>query len=53
MEPSSPLLLNYIKVLAKEKRYLDAKNTAEFLVKMAPTANGYERLGWAHFRRSA
>ena len=52
MEPSAPLLLNYINVLAKEKRYLDAKNTAEFLVKIDPTADGYERLGWAHFRLS-
>ncbi len=52
MEPAAPLLLNYINVLAKEKRYLDAKNTAEFLVKMDPTADGYERLGWAHFRLS-
>ncbi len=50
MEPAAPLLLNYINVLAKEKRYLDAKNTAEFLVKIEPTADGYERLGWAHFR---
>ena len=50
MDPSAPLLLNYINVLAKEKRYVDAKNTAEFLVKIDPTADGYERLGWAHFR---
>ncbi len=52
MEPSAPLLLNYISVLAKDKRYLDAKNTAEYLVKMEPSADGYERLGWAHFRLS-
>lgn len=50
MEPAAPLLLNYINVLAKEKRYLDAKNTAEYLIRIEPTANGYERLGWAHFR---
>lgn len=52
MEPSAPLLLNYISVLAKDKRYLDAKNTAEFLVRIEPSADGYERLGWAHFRLS-
>ena len=52
MEPAAPLLLNYISVLAKDKRYLDAKNTAEFLVRIEPSADGYERLGWAYFRLS-
>ncbi len=50
MEPTPPLLINLINVLAKEKRYLDAKNTAEYLVRIAPLANSYERLGWCCFR---
>lgn len=50
MEATTPLLLNYINVLAKEKRYLDAKNTAEYLIKIEPSANAYERMGWAYFR---
>ncbi|MCH8822095.1 MAG: tetratricopeptide repeat protein [Planctomycetes bacterium] len=52
MDATAPLLLNYINVLAKEKRYTDAKNTAEFLIRIEPSANAYERLGWAHFRLS-
>lgn len=52
MDSTAPLLLNYINVLAKEKRYLDAKNTVEYLIRIEPSANAYERLGWAHFRLS-
>ncbi len=52
MDANVPLLLNYINVLALERRYLDAKNTAEYLIKIEPSANAYERLGWAYFRLS-
>lgn len=52
MEVTAPLLLNYINVLAKERRYLDARNTAEYLIKIEPSANAYERMGWAYFRLS-
>ncbi len=50
MEPTVPLLNNLIKALAAEKRYVDAKNTAEFLVKLEPSAEAWERLGWCAFR---
>jgi len=47
-----PLMMNLINVLAQEKRYQEAANTAENLVKLKPTANAYERLGWCWFRLS-
>ncbi len=50
MEPTPPLLLSLIKALAHEKRYVDAKNTAEYLVKLDPSARAWERLGWCAFR---
>jgi len=49
---SPPLMMNLINVLSHEKRYQEAANTAENLVKMEPTANAYERLGWCWFRLS-
>lgn len=50
MEPSEPLMMNLISVLAKEQRYEEAVSTAENLVRLVPSANAYERLGWAYFR---
>jgi tetratricopeptide (TPR) repeat protein len=50
MEPTPPLLINLINALGKENRYVDARNTAEYLVKLGPSAEAYERLGWANFR---
>ncbi len=50
MEPTPQLLMNLINVLAREKQYVDARNTAEYLVKLAPSVNAYERLGWVYFR---
>jgi tetratricopeptide (TPR) repeat protein len=50
MEPTPPLLISLINALGKQKRYVDARNTAEYLVKLVPSAEGYERLGWAEFR---
>lgn len=50
MEASPPLLVNLIGVLARAERNLDAKNTAEWLVRIAPSAAAYERLGWCAFR---
>jgi tetratricopeptide (TPR) repeat protein len=50
MEPTPPLLLNLINALSKEARYEEARNTAEVLIKLQPSANAYERLGWACFR---
>ena len=50
MEPSGPLLMNLLNALARENRFDEAKNTAEVLIKLEPSANAYERLGWAQFR---
>ena len=52
VENTPPLMMNLINVLAAEKRYLEAANTAENLVKIEPTANAYERMGWCYFRLS-
>jgi len=50
MEPSAPLLMNMINALGQVQRFDEAKNTAEVLVRLDPSAVSYERLGWAHFR---
>ena len=52
VENTPPLMMNLINVLAAEKRYQEAANTAENLVKVEPSANAYERLGWCYFRLS-
>ncbi len=50
MEPTAPLLMNLINVLARQKRYVEALNAAERLVRDFPSANAWERLGWCAFR---
>ncbi len=50
MEPSPEVMMNLINALAKDQRYQEAVNTAEFLVRIAPSAQGYERLGWGYFK---
>jgi tetratricopeptide (TPR) repeat protein len=45
-----PLMMNLINVQAKVERYHEAANTAETLVRLAPTAEAYERLGWCYFK---
>ena len=50
MEPSPELLMNLVTLLAQEKRYREAVNAAQTLVRLDPTAVTYERLGWAYFR---
>jgi superkiller protein 3 len=52
IEHTPPLMMNLINVLAEEKRYQEAVNTGESLVKVEPSANAYERLGWCYFRLS-
>jgi tetratricopeptide (TPR) repeat protein len=47
---TTPLMMNLINVLGREQRYREAVNTAEHLVRIAPDANAYERLGWGYFR---
>lgn len=46
----APIMLNLVNVLAKEHRYQETVNTAENLIRIQPSANAYERLGWAYFR---
>ena len=50
MEPTPQLLTNLLNAYAQSKRYREAVNAALLLVKLAPNANSYERLGWAYFR---
>ena len=50
MEPTPQLLTNLLNAYAQSKRYREAVNAALLLVKLAPQANSYERLGWAYFR---
>lgn len=45
-----PLMVNLINVLARQKRYREAANTAQTLIRLAPSANAYERLGWCQFK---
>ncbi len=49
----APIMLNLVNVLAKEHRYQETVNTAENLIRIQPSANAYERLGWAYFRLGA
>lgn len=50
MDLSAPLLLNLADSLGKTGRYQEMVNTLEQLLKIAPSARAYERLGFAHFR---
>lgn len=50
MEPTPQLLMNLLNAYAHSKRYQEAVNTANILVRVAPTANSWERLGWTYFR---
>ncbi len=50
VDDTVPLTMNLINALAEERRYQEAVNAAENLVKIAPTPNAYERLGWCYFR---
>lgn len=50
VEPRDGILTSLVNLYAAEKRYVEAINTADELIRIAPSANAYERLGWAHFR---
>lgn len=52
VDDPAPLMMNLINVLAAEKRYQEAVNTAENLIRMQPSANAHERLGWCYFKLS-
>ena len=46
----APVMMNLINCLAREKRYQEAANTAENLIRIEASANAWERLGWSRFR---
>ncbi|MCA9291588.1 MAG: tetratricopeptide repeat protein, partial [Phycisphaerales bacterium] len=50
IDPTPDLLMSLVNALAAEQRYHEAVNTTEFLVRLAPSADAYERLGWGAFR---
>jgi len=50
VEPRADLLTSLINLYAAEKRLVEAVNAANELIRVAPSANAYERLGWALFR---
>jgi len=50
IEPPAEVMFALVNAYAKEKRYREAANAADALVKTAPSAGAYERLGWALFR---
>ncbi|MDZ4753133.1 MAG: tetratricopeptide repeat protein [Phycisphaerae bacterium] len=50
VEPRDDVLTSLVNLYCREKRYIEAINTALELVHLQPTANAYERLGWAYFR---
>jgi tetratricopeptide (TPR) repeat protein len=52
VEDTTPIMVNLVSVLAAEKRYQEAINTAENLLKIEQSANIYERMGWCYFRLS-
>jgi len=50
IDPDDDVLMAMILLFCGEKRYAEAANAAEELVAIVPSANAYERLGWARFR---
>ena len=50
LEPTLPLLANLINAQLGAERISDAAATAERLVRIAPSADAYERLGWCQFQ---
>ncbi len=50
MEPSPELMLNLVESLRKLQRYPEMVNTLEALIRLQPSADAYERLGYASFK---
>ncbi len=50
LDDATPVMVSLMRVLGEEGRYREAAETGERLVRMAPSANAYERLGWCYFR---
>ncbi len=49
-EPDDVILNSLVRLFCAAKRYAEAANAAEELIKISPSPNAYERLGWARFR---
>lgn len=50
MEPSPELMLNLVESLRNLQRYPEMANTLEALIRLQPSADAYERLGYATFK---
>lgn len=50
VEPRADILTSLVNLYAAEKRLVEATNAANELIRIAPSANSYERLGWVMFR---
>lgn len=50
LDDATPVMVSLTRALGEEGRYSEAAETSERLVRMAPSANAYERLGWCYFR---
>ena len=50
LDDATPVMASLMRALGEEGRYSQAAETGERLVKVAPSANAYERLGWCYFR---
>jgi len=48
--PSPELIMNLVNVLARAGRYQETIDAARTLNRIEPSANAWERIGWAHFR---
>jgi len=49
-QPSPQLMENIIYLLSQQRRYLEVANAARQLIRIDPTTESWERLGWAEFR---
>lgn len=50
VDPRGDILTSLVNLYAADKRLVEAKNAARELIRVAPSANSYERLGWVLFR---
>jgi len=50
IDPSPQILRNLLNAYASAQRFKEAANTADALVRLDPSSDNYERLGWAHFK---
>ena len=50
LDDATPVMMSLMRALGEEGRFREAAEIGERLVKMAPSAKAYERLGWCYFR---